>query len=820
MSKKNSSANRVSPLEVGRIALLAGASIFSSTILSHSALAQTDATAQATGDARDADIVITAQRRAQRLQDVGIAVAAFEGDALKELGLSRSTDIAQITPGVYASGSYGGQTQQFTIRGVTQSAYADFLEVPVAVYIDDVYIPTQQGHMLSLFDIDRVEVLKGPQGTLFGRNATGGLVHTVIAQPDASAFSGYADLTYARFNEVKAEGAINVPLSSTAALRVSGYYSRIDDYWKNRYPEGLSAGAPGNFGPALSPCCENLGGSRTYAGRAQFKWEPIDDLSIRLGLSGTKSRASVAPYTSVATIGTYNTAGGYVQNDRASSTETRLAIGPDGNNLPTVGIPFSLFSFPGNGTRAPGADWFGYVPLDAKDLELSSDYAIQDRNRASVWMATGHIDYKLGEVDLSSITAYQEHKKSFLLDADGGPVNFLAVGADAQTSAFSQEVRLSGGEDAFRWTGGAYYLDLRTHFHSGLMGARGSILAAAFGRAADGIQLSPVGDLKTQSISAFGQVEIGLAEQWKVILGGRIIREHQEFASTGNAYASTDDYELQDDVVLFPFTTPYSNERTKTLWAGKAQLEFRPSHDMLIYAGVNRGVKGGNYNAKGFGVAISDPDIPYKAETLIAYEAGFKYGDRAFSLNAAAFYYDYQDFQAFLFTNGAGLVKNQDSTIYGFDADLGVQLTNALRATVGASYSHAEIENYEVSPGVFRTVRPPFAPRAQATATVTYTVPAPVAGGELSFNALGNYASGFYHNLRNFRGNWFKGRTIFNLSAAWKQEPTGLSLTAYVNNLFDKRYGQIGFDNTTLCGCTLESYGPPRTYGLTIGYRF
>src|SRR3546814_431981 len=149
-----------------------------------------------------------------------------------------------MTPGVFVSGSIGGQSQQFSIRGVTQSDFNESVEAPVAVYIDDVYVAAQQGQMLGLYDIDRVEVLKGPQGTLFGRNATGGLVHTIVAKPNTRAIEGYVKASYGRFNEFRSEGALNLPLSSSAALRVSGYYTRMDNYWTNLYPAGVVAGAP------------------------------------------------------------------------------------------------------------------------------------------------------------------------------------------------------------------------------------------------------------------------------------------------------------------------------------------------------------------------------------------------------------------------------------------------------------------------------------------------------------------------------------------------------------------------------------------------
>ena len=804
--------------------LLSGSAGLALLLACQPAAAQTDGTAEQAGSASDGDgeIVVTAQRREQSLQDVGIAVAAFSGETLKGLGLSSSTDVAQITPGVYVSGSYGGQTQQFTIRGVTQSDYSDSLETPVAVYVDDVYVPTQQGQTLALFDIQRVEILKGPQGTLFGRNATGGLVNTLVVQPDTHALGGYADLTYARFNEVKAEGAINLPLASTAALRVSGYYDRLGASWKNRFPEGMVAGAPLNFGPHgvdMTGCCKDLGGARTYAGRVQLKLEPAPGLTIRLSGSGADQKMSTSPYTTVPAIGTYDAQNRLVQADRASPTETRIAIGPGGGNYTGPGVmPFALFAFPGNGARAPGATWFGFVPLDADDLELSADYAIKGLNSASVWSASAHVDYDLGSVKIASITAYQHHKKMFLLQ-DGMPVNGFGGAADARTTAFSQELRASGGSRGLLWTAGVYYLDNLVHSGKGLLGPTGSIVGAVFGRP-DGIELNSLARLHTRSLSGFGQVEIGLADKWTLILGGRIIRQSDTYHIVMNAYKNLDDYKFDTDVVLFPYAAPYNDKRTNTLWAGKAQIEYRPFDKMLVYAGINRGVKGGAYNAPGPGTPLTRDQMSYDPETLINYEGGFKYGDRSFALNASAFYYDYKDYQTFLFVNTSGYVQNIDSKIYGIDVDTAIQLAEGLRTTLGFSYSHGEIKDFQVAPGIFRTVRPTFSPRTQATAAVNYEFPSDIAGGRLSLNALANYASGFYHNIRNFRADWFKGRTLLNLSASWSQAPEGLRVIAYLNNVFDKRYGQIGFSNAGVCGCNFETYGTPRTYGITVGYRF
>jgi iron complex outermembrane receptor protein len=130
------------------------------------------------------EVVVSAQKREQNIQDVGIAIAAFTGDQLKAMGIESSYDIATFTPGVHISGAMAGQNSQFTIRGVTQSDFNDIVEAPNAVYLDEGYIPIANAQTFGLFDIERVEVLKGPQGTLFGRNATGGLVHYISRKPN------------------------------------------------------------------------------------------------------------------------------------------------------------------------------------------------------------------------------------------------------------------------------------------------------------------------------------------------------------------------------------------------------------------------------------------------------------------------------------------------------------------------------------------------------------------------------------------------------------------------------------------------------------
>ena len=769
------------------------------------------------------EVVVTANRREERLQNVGISVAAVSGQQLRDKGLSSTTDLSQLTPGVYASGSLGGQSQQFTIRGVTQSDFNDAIEAPVAVYVDDIYMTSQQGQTMALFDVARVEILKGPQGTLFGRNATGGLVNTLVVQPELNRYGGYLDLNYGRFNEAKTEGALNLPLGENAALRVSGYYGHMDNYWSNHYPAGAASGASFNFGGSgPSPCCQDEGGNSTYAGRVQLKYEPTDRLTVRFSGQAAEQDLSSAPYTSVATIGTFDAQGRLIQSDRASPTETRLGIGPNGANYTNFAvIPFAAAGSP-SGNRVPGATWFGYVPLSPNSLSLSSDYARSQLNLARGVVGAIHIDYDLGGAQLTSITGYQHFKKQFLMDADGSPANLFLFGTKADTRAISEEVRLSGKTKDLRWTTGLYYLDIDARTTQGILGPKGSLFAGLFGLSPVGVDAVDVLRLKTQSGSIFGQIEYDFAPKLTLVLGGRLISEHQDYSFASIAAQNLDDFAVDDSVSMFPLQPSYANKRTRTLWAAKAQLEYRPIEHLLIYAGVNRGVKGGSYNAPlpDGSAPLPASQMAYGPETLINYESGFKYGTYRLSVNGSAFYYDYQNYQAFLFENSSGFVQNINSQVYGADFDIAGQLTDDLRATLGGSYTHGEIKNFEIAPGVRRNVRPAYAPRVQVSADLTYKVPVDIHGGRLTLDAQANYASGFYHNIRNFNSDWFAGRTLVNLNANWSQGPKGLRVGAYAENLLDERYGVIGFDSTSVFGGNIESFGKPRTYGIRVGYVF
>lgn len=810
-------------LGVSATAMLA----FESAAMAQEAAAPASETADAAESADAGEIVVTAQRKTEKLQDVAIAVAAYSGEALRVQGVTSTIDIAKFTPGVSSSGTLGGQGMQFSIRGVTQSDYNDAIEAPVAVYVDDVYISSQQGQGMALYDMQRVEVLKGPQGTLFGRNATGGLAHFIVNKPELGVTSGDFNIGYGRFDQTRLEGAINLPLGETLAVRASGLWNRHDSVWKNISPAGVASGAPLNFGPAgVSPSGQDLGGEDALAGRLQLLWQVSDSVSARLTGSIFRQDLSESPWTSAAVVPEVDAQGRVVGSIYASPTETRAAIGPNGQNFfnPAV-LPFQGFMFSpnGDGRRAPGATWFGYVPVDIEARTLSKDFALSSLNRFRAYNAALHLDADLGWASLASVTAWSQYRKVFLLDADGSPANGFAFGTKSNIKTFSQELRLSGDTDNLSWTTGAYFLNIDAPNAQGLLAPKGSALSAVFGLTGTGVDPMSVFTLKTTSGSLFGQASWTFAPQLSFVLGGRIIREHQEYDFSSGAYLNENDYTVDTGTLLFPLQPSFTDKRTNTLWAGKAQLEYRPMTGLLIYGGVNRGVKAGSYNGKLFDgtPALTASQIPYQPEVLTSLEGGFKYTGPggAYTLNGAVFHYSYKDYQSFVFSDISGFVQNRDARTNGVELEATFRPVSSIRIGLSGSYVDAKVKDLQIAPGVFRDTRPTYTPKYSGSANFRYTHPEPILSGDLGFGALVSYQSSFYQNARNFDSQLFEGRTLVDLSADWAFD-SGFTLSAFVRNLTDKRYKQVGLDLGTGCGCNLEAYGMPRTWGVSVGYKF
>ena len=782
-------------------------------------------TPQATEEVKSAlsgEIIVTAQRRSENIQKVGIAITAFSGEQLRALNVVDSRDIAAITPGVHLGGAIAGQNSQYTIRGVTQNDFNDVVEAPNAVYLDDGYIAIGQGQSFALFDIERVEVLKGPQGTLFGRNATGGLVHYITNKPDLDRMSGFIDLNYGLYDSpgtpgaFHGEAAINIPLGEKVATRVAVLWNKSGALLRNNYPLGAVGGSPGAGAGA------NLGDDDTLAGRFTTLFKPSDTASITLSVNAARSRVATGAFQNKPTIALFDTANELVNVTDASPTETRASIGANGQDLGSDLNNDGVFgdSF---GRPVPGADYFGYKDPDGAGFTTSSDFAFKRLNHLDAYGINLNGQLELStDVELTSVTDYKHFEKLLFLDVDAGPGNQSGNYQGVNAWTFSQEFRLSGKTDTFNWTTGLYYLHVDTHSINGLKFPVGSVVPGApFDLGADA-------NLVTNSYSAFGQIDWHLTDRLTLTTGARFIQEEKDYRYFQGIWGTANSRRAQvgSPLIIGPAfgaggPEPYQDKSSKSLWAGKVQLDFQVQPNLLLYAGINRGVKAGSYNAQlpgGLGVPVSA--IPYKPEVLLSYEGGFKYTtpERSTRFNASAFYYDYKDYQAFLFSGVSGVVVNADSRTYGAEASLFTTPMQGLDLGLSASYFDALVKDVPLRVGgpLRRNVEPVYAPPFQASAIARYEWDA--LGGKLSVGTDAQYISRFFYNLRNFDADQFGRYVMVNAGIGWTNDSWTLSFR--VRNLTDVRAGVQGFDLASLCGCNETSYKPPRFFQLGARYEF
>ncbi len=800
------------------------AGVMLGTTLSSVALAEDDAILE--------EITVTAQKRKQNLQDVGIALAAFSGNMLDKMGVTQSSEVADLVPGVHISGNLAGQNTQFTIRGVTQNDFNDIVESPNAVYLDEGYIAIAQAQSFATFDIDRVEILKGPQGTLFGRNATGGLVHYISRQPTFDAVEGYIDATIGIFDtpanaeSYEVTGAVNLPFSEKAAGRFALKYRTHDGFLKNNYPDGQFGGSPGDGAGA------DLGDDDTFSARSTFLFEPNEDLSIRLSGNISQSNLATGPYQSKPTIGVFEDVNGTFELVNVLDVEpgeTRASIGPGGVDLGSDLDNDGLFGLndPDDAFLTSrfgvGTDFFGYVDPDGEDFTFSSDFAFEDQGNVDTYGVNLNVAWDINEnMTLTSITDFKDYEKLLFIDVDAAPVNQAANYAAVDATSFTQELRINGESDKTRWVAGLYYLNIDSDSDNGLkFPANGVVPGAPFDLGSDA-------RLKTNSYSAFGQIEFDIDDKLTLIAGVRIIREEKDYEFSQNLYFTQSSLEIHQGTPIqigpiFPGGVPtaFTADTGDTLWAGNLQLDYRPNDDLLVFAAIKRGVKAGSFNAQlagGLVIPNIENFIPYDEEILYSYELGFKktFADGRGRFNGNFLYYDYNDYQAFLFTGVSGIVVNADAEYYG--ADLEVQFTPlpGLLTQFSASWIDATVKDVPLRTGgpIVRDVKPTYTPEYQFSGLIRYEWEA--FGGMMSILGDASWSDSFFYNLRNFEADQFDSYFMANARLGWTNADETLEVALQARNLTDARAGTQGFDLATLCGCNEIAFRAPRWFGFNV----
>jgi len=751
-----------------------GLAIALSFFWSNGAVAQEATTSPQVADSDE--IIVTAERRSQRLSDVPAAISAVDGDDLQERNLREVRDLEAIAPNLAIRSSYGNAGNPvITIRGVGLADFNENNSSSAGVYVDEVYQVSPAQLAFGLFDIDRVELLKGPQGTLYGRNTTSGAINFIARQPTAQ-FEATGRLSYDNFDRFNAEVGAGGPLSDTLAFRVATLVDVGGDYINNSF------------------IGRRTGQRDLFTGRFLLRWEPSADFNITLNVHGGSDRSDIGHYQHV----------GLLDPDGSGNICPALVNtgAPDGNCV----------------------DVFGYNDLDGD-------------NQGGAYNRTGKADYRsfgtsaiiraeLGGISLTSITAYDRFKARRPDDTDASPNRVLEVDYAFMIDQYSQEIRLNGGGGAIEWIAGGYYgRDVITSrnvydLQADLRPVTGFDLTNGVFRAANPYRQG------TTALAAFGRISWEFAERTKLELGGRYSNERRTFRTSTVLEESEADLAnigLGPDGVIIDESRAIRNENL--LWS--INLNHETVGDTLLYARIGNGFKSGGFN----GSPPLDPAevVPYRPESLIAYEAGVKGSllDRRLRYDLSGFYYDYSDLQVFTVDNTGGvpvqvLTNAANARIYGAEASVTAQLFDGFDLNLAGGLLNARYRNANIGGRDVSGQRLTNAPRFSATIGFDYRQPI----GALTLNIGGNakYQSREILNQYDF-GNGFVVTTTQRpywlvdgqIGLATRNDAVELSL--FVRNLFDVRplTGALGLPDF---GLAEYSYGQGRRIGVALTGRF
>ena len=804
--------------------------------LGQAATAQ-QSTATATPGVGLEEIIVTAQKRAQNSQDVGIAISAVSGSELAELGAVTASDITKTMPAVVLTQPNGPASFSLSIRGVTQNDFADHQESPAAIYVDDVYVSQMSGLAFSMFDMDRVEVLRGPQGTLFGRNATGGLANFVTRRP-TSETGGYVNVSFGEYNLTRVEGAVNGAVTDGIDARLSFVSNHYDPLFKN-----VAGGAQ-----------DSENGS-DWAVRGQLLFQDLG--GGQLLLNARTSREDV----------------------RAGAWEQYASyFGNNGENF-LIGQANRWDTCPGcNASGIPNAAKFtttdnraGFAKIKTKGL-------------------TAKFTHDLAGATFTAIGDYSTLTKNYQEDSDVSPYTIFQFFNGSDVNQSSIELRLNGGDQKLNWTAGAYGLHIDGNYYDGWEGpaffgaqeynnagnkngylspkgvlsgytaydytpgpwpnsvqaypegcgcpgfAYGAQLATPDAQGGLPATKAPY-SLTTNSYAFFGQVEYRLTDLVGLTLGARFTNDRKDYSFSWYPYvyypqSTTGQVRILTRPTAVALNQDYAQDRSDNMWAGKAQVDFHLAPDQLLYVSYNRGVKGGGFTAPLFPAQIGNPsDLTFRPEELTSYELGLKseFLDHTLRINSAVYYYDYHDYQALIYTVSLNqLVKNADATHKGVETEIDWAPVRAWRFGLGVAYLDAVVKNVpglccaydanNVPSSIVGDYTPANAPEWSGNAMIRYTLP--IGGGDLALQADGNYLSQFWFNLGDAPAVKQDGYGVVNARINYVPAGGKFEIGASVENLADEHYATMGFDNTGVNGVAQRYPGMPRWFKAHVNYRF
>lgn len=742
-------------------------------------LAQTaseDLDERASAPAENNDIIVTARRTSERLQDVPVAVTALSGDALVARSVDTLDQIARFTPSVRFDGaaalSGGNYNATVFIRGVGQNDFAIFSDPGVGFYVDDVYYARSIGGVMDAVDISSVQVLRGPQGTLFGKNTIGGAVVISTTRPVMDTFEGKIEAITGSFNRIDVRGAINVPIvDGKAALRLSGATFNRDGYVKRL----VDGGTQGNRNAQMV--------------RGALRLLPTETLTIDIGADYTRARENSAPSDLLAVGNAPGISGiPFLSNYNRFVAPVRGIVAPDG----------TLTLNPSYITKSPFETWAGGP----------------NRNDLDLWGVQGTVALELGAVTLKSITAYRDMKAYFTRDGDNTPHVFRQTTNDDEQWQFSQELQASGKlmDDRLSFVLGAFYFKEQA---SDI--ATADLAVGLWPPLAATPPFSPAAFIENytnnRSFAAYGQADFEIVPSLSITLGARYTSDRKIFTAI--------DIRQRDNVKYVDVT----RQATFKKFTPRFGINWKASDDMLVYGSFSRGFKQGGFNGRPL---VSEAEVTeYAPETLDTYEGGIKASwlDGALTTNFAAYHAIYKNIQLTVNQTPINFVANAASgRINGFELETVMRPARWLSFNAAVGYTDARYTG--IGQGLGPTQILPITLNTKFVKTPEWTV---AVGGELSHGfADGSDArlrldystySTIFNDVANTPIVAQKAYGLLNARLSYALPGDALTLAVFGTNLTDTLYLVSG-NASGAFGLAEASYGRPREWGASATFKF
>jgi iron complex outermembrane recepter protein len=752
------------------------------------------------------EIVVTAQFRQQNLQDTPIAITAITSQMLEERSLKTLAQLGQESPNVTLAPTGGafGPGMTASIRGIGQGDFDPAFAPGVGIYIDDVYYTSLTGSDFALLDINRVEILRGPQGTLSGANSEGGSIKLYNEKPKGDD-SGTVRVSYGQRNLIDVFAMGDWSLSDNLFLRVSGVSHNQDGY-VTRYDYGClfpASGIPANGGYSQSCEAGKEGGQDYHAGRAALRWLASDNLEVNLAgdvsIDNSESAGVTLMQVNPAAPGWF-----------AGLTNSKLPISTNPQQFVPNNPFVSYANFCANG-----------LAFTATGPGIGNQLCWTPYTYTKEWGTNLTVDWKLANnFSVKSITAYREFNSQWTNDDDASPVGSSLGWSQLENHTFTQELRLSGAViNVIDYTLGGFVLDQVTTYPT----------HQVLDYVIPGLPFEFLGNdpVAEKDYAPFANATWHIVDKLNLNLGVRYTHQKKDY--TYNRYNPSTVLGGGGSIFFPPgFSgTTGSFEGSKVDW--RVNLDYRWTPELMTYAMVSTGFKGGGTNPRPF---VATQIVPFGDETLTNYEIGAKtdWFDHTLRVNVAAFYDKYKEIQLVLLscpqfnpptapnTPCAAPINGGNANIYGGELEIDY-VSHGF--SFDGSYGHQHFEYTEVNPNTGISLgdsEPGFSPSNWSLgAQYEWHLPN---GASITPRWDYSYSSGYFTNANNDPNSYLPGYHLLNSRITYKPQSGKWEISAVGYNVTNNLWYTQVFDLTGTEGTKYGIPSMPRTFSVEFKKKF